>query len=86
MERAREDSSMEFGKSQEQKGGYSGSTKRQQESPLCHIGGHMSPQECGVGTEITEVKRQSRAPGGHCKKTTLEPTQFFPHRARLRPR
>ena len=41
------------------KGGYSGSTKRQKESPLCHIDGHMSPHECGVGTKITQVQRQS---------------------------
>ena len=42
--------SMEFGKSHEQKGRYSGSTKRQKESPLCYIDGHMSPQKCRVGT------------------------------------
>ena len=36
MEKARDNSSMELGKSQEQKGGHSGSTKRQKESPLCH--------------------------------------------------
>ena len=50
-------------KCQEQKGGYSGNTKRQQESPLCHIGGHMSPQECGVGAKSADVKWQSRALG-----------------------
>ena len=38
------------------------------ESPLCYIVGHMSPQKCGVRTQITEVQRQNRAPGGHCKK------------------
>ena len=48
--------------SQEQKGGYSGSSKRQKESPLCYIDGHLSPQKRGVGTKITEVQRQSRAP------------------------
>ena len=47
--------------SQGQKGGYSGSTKRQKESPLCNIAGLMPPQECGVRTEATEVQRQSRA-------------------------
>ena len=36
---------------------------KQQECPLCHIHGHMAPQECGVGTNITEVQRQSHAPG-----------------------
>ena len=30
---------------QEQKGGYPRSTKRQKESPLCHIEGHMSPRK-----------------------------------------
>ena len=34
MQKARDNSSMGFEKSQEQEGGYSGSTKRQQESPL----------------------------------------------------
>jgi len=28
-----------------QKGGYSGSTKRQKESPLCFIDGHLSSQK-----------------------------------------
>ena len=31
-------------------------------------------------------KRQSRAPGRHCKKTTLEPVQSSLNRTRLRPR
>ena len=38
-------SSMGFEKSQEQKGGYSGSAKRQNESPLCFIDGQMPPQK-----------------------------------------
>ena len=57
MEKARDDPSMEFGKSQEQKGGYSGSTERQKESPLRFIDGHMSPQKRGVRTNISEVQR-----------------------------
>ena len=36
--------------------------KRQTESPLYYTAGHMSPQECGVETQTTEVQRQSRAP------------------------
>ena len=44
IEEDRDNSSMGFGKSQEQEGGYSGSTKRQKESPLCYTDGHMSPQ------------------------------------------
>ena len=35
----------DLGKKQEQKGGHSGSTKRQQESSLCHTERHMSPQK-----------------------------------------
>ena len=53
---------------QEQKGGCSGSTKRQKESPLCYTDGLMSPQKCGVGTKITKIPRQSGAPWRHCKR------------------
>ena len=62
MKKARDDTKMEIGKNQEQKGGFSGSTKSQKESPLCNIDGHMPPQECGVGTKISEVQRHKRAP------------------------
>ena len=55
-------------KSQEEEGGYSGSTKRQKESPLCCTDGHVSPQKCRVGTQMTEVLRQSRARGRHCER------------------
>ena len=55
MEKARDDPSMEIGKFQEQKGDYSRSTKRQKESPLCNIDGHLSPQKNGVKTNISEV-------------------------------
>ena len=34
------------------KGSHPRGTKRQQESPLCCIDGHMSSQELGVGTKI----------------------------------
>ena len=37
MEKARNISKTGFGKNQVQKGSYSGSTKRQKESPLCFI-------------------------------------------------
>ena len=33
-----------------QKSGRSRSTKREKENPLCYIDGHVSSQECGVGT------------------------------------
>ena len=53
-------------------GGYSRSTKRQNESPH--------------GTQFKEVQRQSRAPSGHCKRFFLEPMQFLLNKARLRPK
>ena len=34
---------------------YSGSAKRQNESPLCFIDGHMPPQKCRARTKIAEV-------------------------------
>ena len=40
----------QHGESQEQEGGYFGSTKRHKERPLCYVGGHVSPQKRGVGT------------------------------------
>ena len=67
------ETSMEFGKSQEQKGSYLGSTQRQEESPLCHIDGHVSLQECGVGTPIPEIQRQSRAPRWHSERRLWSP-------------
>ena len=60
MEKARDDPSMEF---ETQNGGYSGSKKRQIESPLGHIDGHMSPQKCGVGTKNTEVQKAESCSG-----------------------
>ena len=39
------------------KGSYLGSTKRQQESPLCFVDGFLSPYKCGAGKEIAEVQR-----------------------------
>ena len=40
--------------------------------------GHMSPpQERGVGTQIEEVQRQSRAPEGHCKRRLWSQRSFF---------
>ena len=50
-------SSLAVGQSKEQKGGYSGSTERQRESPLCNIDGHVSSQKCGVRTKFTKVQK-----------------------------
>ena len=41
MEEARNDSSLAVGQCKEQKKNYSGSTKRQKESPLCYIDGQL---------------------------------------------
>ena len=49
-QKARDNSSMGPRKSPKQEGGNSWSTKRQTESPLCYIDGHMSPGECGVSS------------------------------------
>ena len=51
--------------------------KRQKEDPFFHIDGLMSPLKCGVGTETTEVQRQSRALERTLSNTTLEPTHFY---------
>ena len=66
-EKARENTGMAADESQKQEGGHPGSTKRQKESPICNIDGHMPPYKRGVRTQITKLQRQSRAPGGHCQ-------------------
>ena len=55
IEKARDNSNMGLGKSQKQKKSYSGSAKRQNESPFCFIDGHMPPQKCSARTKIAEV-------------------------------
>ena len=67
-------------------GGYSGSTTRQQEGPLCYTDGHLSPQERGVRTPIAKIHRQSRAPWWHCERRLWSPRSFVLNRARLRPK
>ena len=63
MKEARNNSSLAVGQSKEQKGGYSGSTKRQNKvhcatlMDICHL------KKCGVGTNFSEVQRQSSARG-----------------------
>ena len=51
MEEARDDPSLEFGKSHEQKG-----------SPLCHIDGPMSPQKKRGVKNTKKIQRQSGVP------------------------
>ena len=53
---------------EEQKGGYSASTKRARKSPFCYADGHLSSQTCGVGTEVSKVQRPGRAPRWHCER------------------
>ena len=43
-------------KVKEPKEGYFGSTKRQKESPLCYIDGHLSSQKCWVWTKNSKYK------------------------------
>ena len=45
MEEVRDKPSMATGESQEQERRYQGSTRKQEESPLCYTDGHMSPQK-----------------------------------------
>ena len=47
---------------------FSGSTKREKESPLCCIDGHLSSQECRVRTKAPKIQRTSRVPLGHDKR------------------
>ena len=35
---------------------------------FCFIDGHVSPEECGVGTKTPEVSRTNRAPRGPCQR------------------
>ena len=58
MVEARKVASVAIEQGEEQKGGYSGSAKRQRESPLFYFDGHLSSQKKkkrGVGTNISEV-------------------------------
>ena len=50
--------------SQEQEGGYSSSTKRQRESPLCHVDGHMSPQKMRIWTQTCRSTKAESCSGG----------------------
>ena len=86
MEKARDNPSMEVGKSQEQKGRFCGSTRRQKDSPLCYIDGHMSLKKTRSSNPNYGRKEAGSCNGGTLQKTTLEPTQSLLNKARLRPR
>ena len=77
MEEARNNFRRQLDKGKINKKGYSRSTTKQKESPLCCIDGHMSPQKRGVRTQITEVQRQSRAPWWHCERRLWSLRSFF---------
>ena len=62
VEEARKVASVDSAKSKEQKRGHSGSRKREKESPLRYIDGHLSSQKFGVRTKVLEIRRTSRAP------------------------
>ena len=86
MEKARGNPSIATGESQEQEGGYSRSTKRQKESPLCYIDGHLSSQKMrSYNPNFRSTKAESCSMVTSWKKT-LEPMQFLLNRARLRPK
>ena len=55
-EKARDNPSVATGERQEQEGGYSGSTKRQKESPLWCTDGHMSPLNAELEPKLHKYK------------------------------
>ena len=63
MENARDNSSMGFGKRQEQKGGYSKSTKRQKKVNFATLMEICLLKDAELEPNVTEVQRQGRAPG-----------------------
>ena len=64
--------SMKFGKSQEQKKEVILKAQRNKKKVhFCH------PRKCGVGTQSTDVPRQSRALGRHCKRRLWSLRSFY---------
>ena len=53
--KARKTASLANDQSKEQKKGHSASTNRAKNSPFCHADGHLSSEECGVGTEAVSA-------------------------------
>ena len=43
--------------------------RKEKESPLCYLGGHLSSQKCGVRTEVPKVQRTNRTPEVTLRKT-----------------
>ena len=67
MGEARNVAGVAIHQSEEEKGGYSRSAKRQKESPPCYIDGHLSSQKSGVRTEVSKVRSPGRAPSASLK-------------------
>ena len=71
-------------KTSKAKRGDSGSTKRHNESPLCHIDGHTSPQKMRSWNPNYRSTKAESCSRRTFQNTTLEPLQFLLNRARLR--
>ena len=72
----RHNPSMETGESQELEGGYSRSKKETKRKSTLPHGWTCVTSKRGVGTQITEVWRQSRAPW-HCKRRLWSSCSFY---------
>ena len=59
------------------KGGYSRSTRKQKQTPLCIIDGLVSPQKHGVKTKILIVQRSSPTRWWHCKRRLWSSCSFY---------
>ena len=51
-------------------------TKRQKDTPHCHIHGYLASQECGVRTQNSEVQGSSRVPGENGKDDSVSCALF----------
>ena len=70
--KARDNPSVAIEQGEEQKGGHSGSGKRQKESPLCYIDGHLPPQEWRSWNHNCRSTKKGSCSGETLQKTTLE--------------
>ena len=59
------------------KKGHSRSTKRQKKVHFATLMDRCHLKKCRVGTQITEVQRQSRALESHCKRRLWSPCSFY---------
>ena len=54
--------SMANSQSKDQKKGHPRGTEGAKNSPFCYADGHLSSQECGLGTNISEIQRPGCTP------------------------